>query len=43
LVEAMKMLSLKEGTIVTSDHKELIKTAAGKINTIPFWEWLLAM
>ncbi len=42
LVEAMKRLSLKEGSIVTAEHKEVIKTEAGKINIIPLWEWLLA-
>jgi len=42
LVEAMTRFSLSEGTIVTSEHKEIIKTEAGKINAIPLWEWLLA-
>lgn len=42
LVEAMNRFSLKEGTIVTSDHKELIKAADGKINVVPLGEWLLA-
>jgi len=42
LVEAMKRLSLKEGTVVTSEQKELIKTEAGEINVIPLWQWLLA-
>jgi predicted AAA+ superfamily ATPase len=41
LVEAMKRFSLKEGSVVTSEHKEIIKTEAGKINVIPLWEWLL--
>jgi predicted AAA+ superfamily ATPase len=41
LVEAMKRLSLKEGTVVTSEQKELIKTEAGEINVIPLWQWLL--
>jgi predicted AAA+ superfamily ATPase len=41
LSEAMKSLSLKEGSIVTSEQKDMIKTEAGKINVIPFWEWLL--
>jgi len=41
LVEAMKNFSLEQGSIVTSEHKELIKTEAGKIYVIPLWEWLL--
>lgn len=41
LIEAMKRLSLKEGTVVTSEQKELIKTEAGEINVIPLWQWLL--
>lgn len=41
LVEAMKKLSLEEGCIVTSEHKELIKTEVGNIHVIPLWEWLL--
>ncbi len=41
LVEAMKEFSLKEGSIVTAEHKELIKTESGKIHVIPLWEWLL--
>ena len=41
LVEAMTRFSLKEGTIVTSEHKELIKTEVGKIQVVPLWEWLL--
>lgn len=41
LVEAMKIFSLEEGSIVTDEHKELIKTEAGKIHVIPLWEWLL--
>lgn len=41
LIEAMKSLSLKEGSIVTAEHKDMIKTEAGKINVIPLWEWLL--
>jgi len=41
LVEAMKRFSLKKGTIVTSEHKEEIKTEAGKLYVIPLWEWLL--
>lgn len=41
LVEAMKRFSLKEGSVVTSEHKELLKTEAGRVNVIPLWEWLL--
>ena len=41
LIEAMKSLSLKEGSIVTAEHKDMIKTEAGKIKVIPLWEWLL--
>ncbi len=41
LIEAMKRLSLKAGTVVTSEQKELIKTEAGEINVIPLWQWLL--
>lgn len=43
LTEAMKRLSLKEGSIVTSERKELIKTEFGKINVLPLWEWLLTV
>jgi predicted AAA+ superfamily ATPase len=42
LDEAMQRFSLKNGTIVTSEHKEEIKTEAGKLYVIPLWEWLLA-
>lgn len=41
LIEAMKSLSLKEGSIITAEHKDMIKTEAGKIKVIPLWEWLL--
>ena len=41
LIEAMKSLSLKEGSIITAEHKDMIKTDVGKINVIPLWEWLL--
>jgi predicted AAA+ superfamily ATPase len=41
LIEAMKSFSLKEGSIVTAEYKDMIKTEAGKINIIPLWEWLL--
>lgn len=41
LVEAMEKLSIKEGRIITAEHKELLKTVAGKIYIVPLWEWLL--
>ena len=41
LVEAMEKLSIKEGSIITSEHKEALKTGAGKIYIVPLWEWLL--
>ncbi|HDH05357.1 MAG TPA: hypothetical protein ENH01_06560 [Nitrospirae bacterium] len=41
LVEAMEKLSIKEGSIITAEHKELLKTGAGKIHIVPLWEWLL--
>jgi predicted AAA+ superfamily ATPase len=41
LIEAMKRFSLSEGSIVTAEHKEVVKTEAGKISVMPLWEWLL--
>jgi uncharacterized protein len=41
LSEAMTELKIKTGTIVTRNSDEQIKTAAGSIDVIPAWRFLL--
>lgn len=41
LTRAMETLGLGEGTIVTLADREEIATAAGRIEVVPAWEWLL--
>lgn len=41
LIEAMKKLKLKEGTILTFDQEDNIRIDKIKIKVIPVWKWLL--
>lgn len=41
LIEAMEETRSSEGIVVTMDSEEQIETAAGKINVVPAWKYLL--
>ncbi len=43
LLEAMENFGLKEGLILTNDHKEEIVQNKKKIHIVPIWKWLLSV
>lgn len=42
LVEACKLLGIKEGTLLTYDDEKELKTEGTKINVMPAWKWIIA-
>lgn len=39
--EGMVVLKISEGTIITEDWEEIIRSKKGKIKAIPLWKWLI--